>query len=67
MRPGRWPLVADGVDGGRVRAQYHRGCAIILVERLIDHILAHTGVRMVTKGEMAEDFKRRRPFNGTAE
>ena len=50
-----------------MRAQYHRGCAIILVERLIDHILAHSGVRMVTKGEMAEDFKRRRPFNGTAE
>ena len=39
----------------------------MMLERIFDHMLAHTGVRMVTMREMAEDFKRRHPFNGTTE
>jgi hypothetical protein len=32
------------------------------IERLIAHMLSHSGVRMVTLGEMADDFRRRVPF-----
>ena len=50
----------------------HPDCAgkpqvLMMLERIFDHMLAHTGVRMVTMREMAEDFKRRHPFNGTTE
>ena len=34
----------------------------VLVERLIDHMLAHEGVRMVTMAEMAEDIVKRVTF-----
>ena len=50
----------------------HPDCAgkpqvLMMLERIFDHMLAHTGVRMVTMREMAEDFKRRHPFNGTTQ
>ncbi len=35
---------------------------LMMLERLIDHMLAHDGVRMVTMKEMAEEFARRVPF-----
>ncbi len=35
---------------------------LMMLERLIDHMLAHEGVRMVTMAEMAEDFVKRVPF-----
>jgi hypothetical protein len=35
---------------------------LLLLERLIDHMLAHSGVRMVTFAEMAADFRKRCPF-----
>lgn len=35
---------------------------LMLLERLIDHMLAHSGVRMVTFAEMAADFRKRVPF-----
>ena len=35
---------------------------IMATERLIDHALSHSGVRMVTHAQMAEDFRRRVPF-----
>jgi len=35
---------------------------LMMLERLIDHMLAHAGVRMVTFAEMAADFRRRAPF-----
>jgi hypothetical protein len=34
----------------------------MVLERLIDHMLAHTGVRMVTFAQMADDFRKRVPF-----
>ena len=45
----------------------HPDCAgkpqvLLMLERLFDHILSHTGVRFVTMSEMAEDFKKRNPF-----
>ena len=35
---------------------------LMATERLIDHALRHSGVRMVTHEEMAADFRRRVPF-----
>ena len=35
---------------------------LMMLERLIEHMQAHDGVRMVTMAEMAEDFIRRAPF-----
>ena len=45
----------------------HPDCAgkpqvLLMLERLFNHILSHTGVRFVTMSEMAEDFKKRNPF-----
>jgi peptidoglycan/xylan/chitin deacetylase (PgdA/CDA1 family) len=34
----------------------------MLLERMIDHMLAHSGVRMVTMADMAADYRRRAPF-----
>ena len=34
---------------------------LAMVERTIDHMLSHSGVRMVTMAEMAADFRRRSP------
>jgi len=36
------------------------------LERLLDHMLSHSGVRMVTLGEMAADFRRRVPFGSAS-
>jgi peptidoglycan/xylan/chitin deacetylase (PgdA/CDA1 family) len=35
---------------------------LLMLERLIGHINAHSGVRWVTMEEIAEDFRRRQPF-----
>ena len=35
---------------------------MLALERLVDHVLRHRGVRMVTHAEMAADFRRRVPF-----
>ena len=35
---------------------------LMALERLIDHMLSHHGVRMVTMKDMADDFRRRCPF-----
>ncbi|MDE0387946.1 MAG: hypothetical protein OXI75_04530, partial [Rhodospirillales bacterium] len=35
---------------------------MLALERLVDHMLRHQGVRMVTHAEMAADFRRRVPF-----
>ncbi len=40
---------------------------LLLLERLIDHMLAHSGVRMVTFAEMAADFRKRCPFGSGKE
>jgi hypothetical protein len=34
----------------------------MMLERMFDHMLSHSGVRMVTMREMADDFKKRNPF-----
>jgi peptidoglycan/xylan/chitin deacetylase (PgdA/CDA1 family) len=39
---------------------------ILMLERLIEHISGHAGVRWVTFEEVADDFRRRYPFNGAA-
>ncbi|QEC46524.1 polysaccharide deacetylase [Baekduia soli] len=36
---------------------------LMVLERMIDHINQHTGVRWVTMGEMAEDFRTRFPID----
>jgi peptidoglycan-N-acetylglucosamine deacetylase len=38
--------------------------ALLMLERLYDHISKHTGVRFCTLNEMAEDFARRHPRRG---
>jgi peptidoglycan/xylan/chitin deacetylase (PgdA/CDA1 family) len=38
---------------------------LLMLERLIDYIKGHEGVRFVTMGEIADDFRRRFPFEGT--
>ena len=35
---------------------------LLMLERLVGHINAHSGVRWMTMVEIAEDFRRRRPF-----
>jgi peptidoglycan/xylan/chitin deacetylase (PgdA/CDA1 family) len=40
---------------------------LMCLERLIDHMLAHSGVRMVTFADMAADFRRRSPFGQPVE
>jgi peptidoglycan/xylan/chitin deacetylase (PgdA/CDA1 family) len=35
---------------------------LLMLERLIGHINAHSGVRWLTMEEIAEDFRRRQPF-----
>jgi peptidoglycan-N-acetylglucosamine deacetylase len=40
---------------------------LMAVERLIQHALSHSGVRMVTQEEMAADFRRRVPFGSNEE
>jgi peptidoglycan-N-acetylglucosamine deacetylase len=37
---------------------------LLMLERLIEHIGRHRGVRWCTMEEMAEDFRRRHPFRG---
>jgi peptidoglycan/xylan/chitin deacetylase (PgdA/CDA1 family) len=39
---------------------------ILMLERLIEHINRHDGVRWLTLEEMAEDFRRRYPFTAAA-
>ena len=40
---------------------------LMVLERLIDHMMAHSGVRMVTFADMAADFRRRAPFGQDVE
>ena len=40
---------------------------LMMLERLVDHMMAHSGVRMVTFADMAEDFRRRAPFGSAHE
>ncbi len=40
---------------------------LMMLERLIDYMLSHSGVRMVTFAEIAEDFRRRAPFGQSVE
>jgi hypothetical protein len=35
---------------------------LLMLERLIDHINAHAGIRWLTMEEIAEDFRHRQPF-----
>ena len=35
---------------------------LLMLERLVGHINAHSGVRWMTMEEIAEDFRRRQPF-----
>ena len=35
---------------------------LLMLERMIDHINSHGGVTWQTMEEIAEDFRRRRPF-----
>lgn len=39
---------------------------LLMLERLIDYINGHSGIRWVTMEEMADDFRRRFPFSGAA-
>ena len=39
---------------------------LLMLERLIEYLGGHEGVRWVTMEEMAEDFRRRYPFAGSA-
>lgn len=40
---------------------------LMMLERLIEHMLSHSGVRMVTFAEIADDFRRRVPFGSDVE
>ena len=40
---------------------------LMAIERLIDHVMQRSGVRMVTLGEVADDFRRRVPFGSKNE
>lgn len=40
---------------------------LMMLERLLDHMLAHSGVRIVTMNEIAEDFRKRAPFGSGIE
>ena len=37
---------------------------LLMLERLIEYISGHSGVRWCTMEEMAEEFRRRHPFKG---
>jgi hypothetical protein len=37
-----------------------------MLERLIEYLSGHEGVRRVTMEEIAEDFRQRYPFSGRA-
>ncbi len=39
---------------------------LLMLERLIEYISSHTGVRWATFEEIAADFRRRYPFSGSA-
>jgi len=39
---------------------------LLMLERLIDHISGHDGVRWVTMEEVAANFRHRYPFSGNA-
>jgi peptidoglycan-N-acetylglucosamine deacetylase len=36
----------------------------MMLERLIEYVSGHTGVRWATFEEIAEDFRKRYPFSG---
>jgi peptidoglycan-N-acetylglucosamine deacetylase len=40
---------------------------LMTLERLIDHMMSHSGVRMVTFAEIAADYRRRSPFANPVE
>jgi len=40
---------------------------LMAIERLIDHMMSHSGVRFVTLGQMVDDFRRRSPFGSKTE
>jgi peptidoglycan/xylan/chitin deacetylase (PgdA/CDA1 family) len=40
---------------------------LMTLERLVDHMLRHSGVRMMTLGEINDDFRRRVPFGSGKE
>ena len=40
---------------------------LMVLERLIDYMMSHSGVRMMTFADMAEDFRRRSPFANPVE
>ncbi|MCP2041491.1 peptidoglycan/xylan/chitin deacetylase (PgdA/CDA1 family) [Neisseria sp. HSC-16F19] len=40
---------------------------LMMLERLLDHMAAHSGVRFVTMQEIADDFRRRAPFGSGIE
>lgn len=40
---------------------------LMMLERLLDHMLAHSGVRVLTMNEIAEDFRKRAPFGSGIE
>jgi hypothetical protein len=39
----------------------------MMLERLVDHMMAHSGVRMMTFAGMADDFRKRSPFGNKKE
>jgi peptidoglycan-N-acetylglucosamine deacetylase len=40
---------------------------LMMLERLFDHMLKHSGVRIITCAEIAEDFRRRVPYGSNIE
>lgn len=40
---------------------------LMMIERLLDHMLSHSGVRVLTMQEVAEDYRRRAPFGSGIE
>jgi len=40
---------------------------LMMMERLFDHMLKHSGVRIITCAEIAEDFRRRVPYGSNIE
>lgn len=40
---------------------------LMMLERLLDHMLVHSGVRIVTMNKIAEDFRKRAPFGSNIE
>jgi peptidoglycan/xylan/chitin deacetylase (PgdA/CDA1 family) len=56
---GIFPITIHPDVGGRPQV-------LLMLERLIEYIGGHEGVRWATMEEIAEDFRRRFPFSGTA-